>query len=279
MSNIQLHLGDCVEVMKTLPNASINCVITDPPYPEIDRVYGRITESEWRQLMMDVCVEVRRLLKPTGSAVFILQPNSRKVGNMRGWLFEFQAWVCREWNMVQDVYWWNTTAMPTKHVDRRVGLMRPSVKPMVWAGDANCYRNQEAILWEETQRNAAMRTRERVLRYKPSGHHTNSPRMGDVALERGGVTPMNFVPFSHADPVYSAGANGHSAGTPMELAKWWTRYICPSGGTVLDPFNGSATMMLAALEYGCHGIGIDKMPEYHELAKRRVADAECRVYS
>lgn len=65
--------------------------------------------------MMGVCKEVRRILKPTGSAVFILQPNSRKIGSMRGWLFEFQAWICREWNMVQDAWWWNYRAPPEAH--------------------------------------------------------------------------------------------------------------------------------------------------------------------
>lgn len=32
MSDYTLHLGDCLEVMKTLPDASVDCVLTDPPY-------------------------------------------------------------------------------------------------------------------------------------------------------------------------------------------------------------------------------------------------------
>ena len=35
--------GDCLEVLKTLPDASFDAIITDPPYPEIDRDYGRLT--------------------------------------------------------------------------------------------------------------------------------------------------------------------------------------------------------------------------------------------
>ena len=83
--SVTLHLGDCVDWLRTLPDASVDAVITDPPYPEIDRPYGRLTESEWWSLIVEgVIPEVRRILKPTGSAVFILQPNSRKVGSMRG---------------------------------------------------------------------------------------------------------------------------------------------------------------------------------------------------
>ena len=88
-----------------------------------------------------------------------------------------------------------------------------------------------------------------------------------AAQERGGVTPFNVIPLSTDG---NAGAMGHAAGTPLELAKWWTRYICPPGGTVLDPFVGSGTMMLAAMEYGCNGIGIDKMSKYIDIAWARV---------
>jgi DNA modification methylase len=85
---IDLRLGDCLEVLKTLDAGSVDCVVTDPPYPEISRDYGRMTEPEWHQVMRGVVSEVRRVLKPRGSAVFILQPNSERVGRMRPWLWE-----------------------------------------------------------------------------------------------------------------------------------------------------------------------------------------------
>jgi len=120
-------------------------VITDPPYPCIKRDYGYWTVEEWWELIVEgVIPEVRRILKPTGSAVFILQPNSEKVGKMRGWLWEFMAWVCREWNMVQDVWWWNPAVMPSGvSTPRSRGLTRASVKACVWGGSSNCYRAQD----------------------------------------------------------------------------------------------------------------------------------------
>lgn len=275
---VQLYLGDCLEVLPTLTAGSVDAVVTDPPYPEISREYGRMTEAEWWDMMMGVCAEVRRLLKPTGSAVFILQPNSKHVGQMRGWLWEFMAWVCREWNMVQDVWWWNVTALPNGVCSPRSrGLLRSSVKPCVWAGESGCYHNQELVLWKESEENARMRTRRFGRENQPSGNGVNRQQVGNTALERGGVTPFNLLPISNGgNPNWSnnGSAYGHSAGTPLELAKWWTRYICPPGGTVLDPFVGSGTMMLAAMEYGCHGIGIDKTPKYIDIARARCAAAE-----
>lgn len=279
--SVMLYNADCLDILKTLPDGSVDCVITDPPYPEIDRPYGRMTEAEWWDMMMGVCTETRRLLKPTGSAVFILQPNSRKVGSMRGWLWEFMAWVCREWNMVQDAWWWNIASMPTVGTSRVHGLMRPSLKCCVWAGSSDCYRNQDSVLWQESEGNAQMRLASRArnddeLKYRPSGAHYRTRTMTEAAEERGGVTPFNVLPLANTYRKNSAGAYGHGAGTPMELAKWWTRYICPPNGTVLDPFVGSGTMMLAALEYGCSGIGIERDASYAAIARKRIADAQAQ---
>jgi hypothetical protein len=43
----------------------------------------------------------------------ILQPNFEKVGRMRLWPWEFVAWAGREWNLVQDAYWWNFGYLPS----------------------------------------------------------------------------------------------------------------------------------------------------------------------
>lgn len=267
--------GDCQKALKTIASKSVDAVITDPPYPHIKRDYGYWTTEEWWALIVEgVIPEVRRILKPTGSAVFILQPNSEHVGQMRGWLWEFMAWVCREWNMVQDVWWWNFTAMPTGVcAPRERGLLRASVKACVWAGKSSCYRKQDAILWEESARNAAKRLYGRCFRYStPSGQGYNDQQMGQIAAERGGVTPFNLLPLPNADSQSSAGAHGHGAGTPLKLADWWTRYICPPGGTVLDPFCGSGTMGIATLQNGCNFVGIEKEARYCEIAERRLSE-------
>ena len=93
----------------------------------------RISEAEWHELMKTVVTECRRVLKPKGSAVFVLGPNSEKVGKMRLWLWEFVAWAGREWNLVQDCYWWAIDVLPLGGISRKQGLMRPSVKDLCLA--------------------------------------------------------------------------------------------------------------------------------------------------
>jgi DNA modification methylase len=284
VSDWTLHTGDCLNVLPTLPGEAFDLVFTDPPYPEIDRPYGRLTEAEWFDLIRAVVPEVRRVLKPKGSAVFVLQPNSERVGRMRTWLWDFMAWVGREWGIVQDAWWWNTGALPVGGCGRRIGLLRASVKACVWAGAADCYRDQGAVLWEEADSSRAMRTTGRLLRRakqrysdRPGvGHLDNEARMAAAALERGGTTPYNLIPLPGGS---SANRAHHAGGTPLKLCSWWLRYLCPPGGAVLDPFAGSGTTGVAALKQGKTFVGIEKEPAYVEIARKRLVETQGPLFA
>jgi len=268
--------GDCLRVLADLPDGCIDAVVTDPPYPGIDRPYGRWTEAEWFALINPVVEQCRRVLRPTGSAVFVLQPNAEKVGRMRTWLWEFMLKWGREWGIVQDAWWWNYATLPNGGATER-GLMRASLKACVWLGSDACYRDQLAVLWTESQRNAAARLTARAGReYFPSGNGVDNYRACSAAVTRGGVTPFNVLPMANTNSTDSAGSHGHGAGTPLALCRWWVRYICPPGGVVLDPFAGSGTAGLAALDEGRRAVLIERVPEYAEIARARVAAATCR---
>lgn len=269
-----IHNGDCLDVLPTLPAQSVDAVITDPPYPEISRDYGRLTEDEWWRLMMGVCTEVRRVLKPTGSAVFILQPNSRKVGSMRGWLWEFMAWVCRDWNMVQDVWWWNTSMIPNGGAPNR-GMLRASVKSCVWAGPNDCHRDQDAVLlvFDEKQEQRLRGAKDTSIKTR-SNIGVRDKHMREATMRRGGATPFNCLPIGNGSAGELVSRGTHGAGTPLKLADWWVRYIVPSGGTVLDPFNGAGTMGVAALQNGAQYIGIERMAKYVDVTHERLAKVQ-----
>jgi site-specific DNA-methyltransferase (cytosine-N4-specific) len=267
---VTLYCGDCRDILPTLEN--VNSVVTDPPYPEINRDYGRMTEKEWHSMMRDIVGSVRKILTDNGSAVFILQPNSETVGRMRPWLWEFMAWTAREWNQIQDAWWWNHATPPTVHCHQKNGLLRPSMKACVWLGAANCYRDQTAALLPIAQ---ATLTDKRIdrheLGYAPSGLSMRHGRALKKCRERGGVTPFNVLVCANSDSHNGAGAKGHGAGTPMKIAEWWIRYITPDNGTVVDPFCGSGTMALAAKQQGLRFIGIEKEERYCEIAAKRLS--------
>ena len=65
--------------------------------------------------------------------------------------------------------------------------------------------------------------------------------------------------------------NNHPTVKPISLMRWLTRLVTPPGGLVLDPFNGSGTTGCAAVLEGFHYVGIEREPEYVEIARARIA--------
>jgi len=264
--------GDCLEEMRKFEDGSFDAIITDPPYPEIDREYGRMTESEWTELMHAVVRESIRLVGGHGSAVFILKPNSRKIGSLRPWLYDFMSWVCHEWNVIQDVWWENTATAPTFHCTSRAGLCKPSLAACVWVGDPDSYRNQAAVLNPPSASTRAMDLNKDILRHMNSGHMINDGRIARSALARGGVAPMNVLLIANANSTNSSAAYGHPAGTPYRLLAWWCRYLTPPGGLILDPFCGAGTTLVAATDQGFCAVGIERKESYVEMTRRRLED-------
>jgi hypothetical protein len=263
--------GDCRKELKKLASRSIDSLITDPIYPEVDREYGRITEKDWHALMREVVIEAKRILKPAGSMVVVLQPNSERVGRMRLWLWEFVAWAGREWNLVQDCYWWAVDVMPLGGIKRDQGLMRPAVKMCAWLGPPDCYRNQGNVLLTPSETNSARHRADIFLRTGPSGKTYRNSTIAKAADERGGTTPFNCLPIPIGGN--SGAGHAHPAVTPYELAAWWCRYVLPPGGVLLDPFCGSGTMLLAGLDHGASKVvGIDRVARYLRTARRRVEE-------
>lgn len=68
-------------------------------------------------------------------------------------------------------------------------------------------------------------------------------------------------------------ANNHPTTKPVTLMAFLCTLACPRGGTVLDPFLGSGTTAVAAVQSGMHYIGIEREPEYVTIAEARIAAA------
>jgi site-specific DNA-methyltransferase (adenine-specific) len=263
--------GDCRKELKKISDKSVDLILTDPPYPEIDREYGRMNEADWHDLMKTVVAEGRRVLKPSGSMVVILQPNFEKAGKMRLWMWEFLIWAGREWNLVQDVYWWTHDAMPGGGTQRDQGLLRSSVKMCVWLGASNCYRNQENVLWLPSEANFAESREDKAMRRMPSGRKYTYANITECVEERGGSTPFNLIPVAVGGN--SSTNNGHPSKTPYDVAAWWVKYLLPQGGRLLDCFAGSGTMLAAGLDFGASKvIGIEKQKKYIKIAEKRTVE-------
>jgi site-specific DNA-methyltransferase (adenine-specific) len=67
--------------------------------------------------------------------------------------------------------------------------------------------------------------------------------------------------------------NNHPTVKPQALMRWLVRLVTPPGGTVLDPFMGSGSTLIAADAEQFNAIGCEMSLEYAEIARRRITDA------
>lgn len=65
--------------------------------------------------------------------------------------------------------------------------------------------------------------------------------------------------------------NSHPTVKPHDLMRWLVKLVTPPGGTVLDPFAGSGSTLLAAYRLGFNAIGIEREPEYVDIAISRIS--------
>jgi 16S rRNA G966 N2-methylase RsmD len=263
--------GDAVTMLKETPDAIADVFLFDPPYPHIQRPYGMLTEDEWHDLMKSVLEECKRILKPTGSVVVIIQPNYETLGRMRIWPYEFVCWAHRmwpDWGLVEDAYSSAPNPLPCAGATSQHGLLRRSIKWCVWLGPADCYRDQDAVLMAASE---CMRKQRRTDDQQPKydgGATVRRAAFEQTFRERGGVTPLNLFRVPIGTPI---DRHEHPAVTPYRLAEWWCKYLLPSDGVLIDCFCGSGTTLLAGLNCGASKvIGIDKEEEYLDLARRRI---------
>ena len=67
---------------------------------------------------------------------------------------------------------------------------------------------------------------------------------------------------------------GHPTPKQLNVVRWLVQKACPPGGLILDPFAGSGTTGLAALQEGRRAVLIEQEPAYIEIIRKRLADHE-----
>jgi len=102
-------------------------------------------------------------------------------------------------------------------------------------------------------------------------YEKGDPGFGDT----GGASRFFYVAkASRSERNAGLERNIHPTVKPVALMKYLIRLVVPKGGTVLDPFLGSGTTAVAAIEEGVEWIGCEREPEYVEIIKARVAAAQ-----
>jgi len=76
---------------------------------------------------------------------------------------------------------------------------------------------------------------------------------------------------------YGTTKNNHPTVKPTDLMRYLINLVTPPNGTILDPFMGSGTTGVAALQMGRKFIGIEREPKYFDIACKRIEQASKQV--
>ena len=288
-----LYLGDALTALQSLPDASINCCVTSPPYFGL-RDYGvdgqlgsEPSPSEYVAALIAVFSEVRRVLADDGTLWLNLgdsyysgkgsptQPDAknearrlpRRVLDQPGaewgrpksllgipWRVAF-ALQDAGWILRNDVIWAKPNGMPESVTDR---LSTKHEHLFLFAKSRRYWFDLDPIREE-----AATADRDGARR---------SYAHGSASSMNGGEHQVMSGPFAGL-PLNPKGRNPGDVWTiptqPFTEAHFAVFPAgCKPGGVVLDPFSGSGTTGLAAAELGRRYVGIDLNRDYLELSLR-----------
>lgn len=271
--SVNILNGDCRDVLKTLPDQSVNCIVTSPPYFGL-RDYGvdgqiglEQTPAGFVAELVAVFREARRVLRDDGTLWLNLgdsyvNKNRMMIPARSAMALQDDGWVLRD-----EIVWHKPRTTPAPVKDRTVAAHEMLYlfsktpryffdylaieEPAKYAGDT---RQKSKVFRKLTDARAGT---------KNSGQKFQEDRIFTVRTTRRkrSVWSVSPSPYKHA----------HFATFPPDLIKPCVLAGCPEGGTVLDPFGGAGTTGVVAESLGRNAILIELNPAYADLARKRIA--------
>lgn len=261
--------GDCLDILRWLPDECIDLIITSPPYADQRKhTYGGVHPDKYVEWFMPIAAELKRVLKREGS--FILNIKERVVnGERHTYVLELILEMRRQgWLWTEEYAWHKKNSYPGKWPNRfRDGWERC----LHFTKDKHFAMYQDAVRvpmgdWSQSRlRNLSETDRRRDNSRVQSGFGKKIENWVGREL----AYPDNVLHMAT-----ECNNQGHSATFPVELPSWFIKLFTQPGDVVLDPFLGSGTTAVAAKQLDRRCIGIDLNPEYVQLAQERLESLE-----
>jgi site-specific DNA-methyltransferase (adenine-specific) len=230
----ELYLGDCLEVMKDIPNGSVDMVLTDPPYGTTQCKWDSVIPLEpmWEQL--------KRVLKAGGVTVFTAgQPFASALVMSNVKMFAYQ-WV------------WVKSKITGVLNAKRMPVRKHELVLVFCANRATAAYNAQGLL-----------PNGKVT--KQGGNSDNyGPRSSEPYVQEWTNWPRDVL------EIRSEGKTVHPTQKPVALMEYLIRTYTNEGETVLDFTMGSGTTGVAAKNLNRKFIGIELDEAYFNIAKDRI---------
>jgi len=250
----EAYVGDASDLLKCLQDESIDLVITSPPFAlQRQKEYGNVDQDEYVDWLLSFTIEVKRVLKNTGSFVLDLGGAYRKGRPVRS-LYNYRILIrlCDEqgWNLAEEFFWFNPSKLPSpiEWVNKRKIRVKDAVNTVWWLAKSDFpkadvtkvlvpYSERMKLLLQNSEKYYSPKKR-------PSGHDI-SARFGE---DKGGAIPPNLlqIPNTESNSQYLqcckiVGVKPHPARFPQKLPEFFIKLLTDTGDTVLDIFAGSNT--------------------------------------
>ncbi|MBM3119518.1 MAG: site-specific DNA-methyltransferase [Chloroflexi bacterium] len=257
--------GDCLDVIKILPNESIDLIVTSPPYADNrKKSYKGIPTNKYVQWFLPISYELERVLKSEGS--FVLNIKERTAdGERQTYVLELILEMRRQgWLWTEEYIWHKKNCYPGKWPNR----FRDAWERCLHFTKQKRFKMfQQAVMvpmgsWAEkrlTKLSDTDRIRDESRSLSGFGKNVSN------WLGKKYVYPTNVLHLAT-----ECSNRNHSAAFPISLPSWFIKLFTEPGDIVLDPFIGSGTTALACIELDRHYIGIELMEDYYKLALEAV---------
>ena len=249
--------GDSLEAMKKMEDQSIDLIMTSPPYADARKhTYGGVPPEEYVEWFIPFSIEMKRLLKPSGS--FILNIKEKAVERQRSpyvlklilTLIEHTGFL---W--IEEYIWHKSDPYPVNPTSTK--RLKDGWERLLHFGISKDYkfRHDHVI-------HAAKEIQWRKRKLTPKDNSGMIMRKHNI-FGRKIAYPSNVIYGA------TSTAQGHSAIYPEYLPAFFVKLLTDEGDTVLDPFCGSGTTCIVAKDSGRQWIGIDSDPKAVEVARKR----------
>jgi len=250
LPGVHLYLGDCLELMRRLPDGVFSLTVTSPPYNIGKEYESPMPISDYLHWCERWIAEIYRLTSPTGA--FWLNLGYLKVaGKGKAIPIPYLLWDKVPFYIIQEIVWNYGAGVACRK------SFSPRNEKFLW-----CVKNPDEYVFNLD----AVRD--------PNVKYPKQRKNGKLKCNPLGKNPTDVWKF----PKVTSGANRaseertpHPAQFPVAVIERIVKACTKEGDVVLDPFMGSGSTAEACLGNGRKCVGLEVAPEYMEIARRRLA--------
>lgn len=245
----QILLGDSLAVLSTVESASVDLIMTSPPFGLVrQKEYGNVEADRYLEWFKPFAAQFHRVLKDSGSLVIDIG-GAWTPGLPTRSLYHFKLAImlCEEFgfHLAQDFYWWNPSRLPTpaEWVTVRRIRVKDAVNMVWWLSKTPWPKaSNRRVLQPYSPSMRELLVKGYKAKRRPSGHDISTK----FVFDNGAAIPPNLIalPNTESNSAYlrycqEKGIKPHPARYPAELPEFFIRMLTDPGDYVFDPFAGS----------------------------------------